>query len=92
MIVVTGFVGPHEAQFLDVGLQSQHRYLINVVPNEPTVDFDLHIFDENGVLVSWDESPAADAICEITPAWTGPFRIVVDSKRGMSAYRVEVRE
>jgi len=91
-IVANGVIGPRQAQFLDVVLQSGHTYAIYVHPDDPSVDFDLHVFDENGVLVNWDESPAADAFCGITPAWTGPFRLVVDAKRGMSPYRVEVQD
>jgi hypothetical protein len=91
-IVANGVIGPRQAQFLDVVLQSGHTYSIYVHAEDPSVDFDLHVLDENGVLVNWDESPAADAYCAITPAWTGPFRLVVDSKRGISPYRVQVQE
>ena len=91
-VVANGIIGPHQAEFLDVVLQSSHTYSVFVTPDDPSVDFDLHVYDENGVLVNWDESPAAGAFCAITPAWTGPFRLVVDSKRGMSPFRVEVRE
>ena len=52
--------------------------------------FDLHIYDQNGNLVSWDETPAADAHGTVMPIITGPFRIVVNSVGGMAAYRVEI--
>jgi hypothetical protein len=90
-VVGSGIIGPRQAQYLDIVLQGNHAYAVYVNPFEPGVDFDLHVYDENGNLVSWDESPAADAFCAITPQWTGPFRLVVDSKRGLSAYQVEVR-
>jgi hypothetical protein len=67
-----------------------HTYFINVYPSEAGVDFDLHIYDQNGNLVSWDETPAADAHGTVTPIITGPFRIVVNSVGGMAAYRVEI--
>lgn len=59
---------------------------------DPSVDFDLHVFDENGNLITEDISTAPNAYCAITPRWTGPFRLVVDAARGMSGYRIVVME
>jgi hypothetical protein len=91
-IVANGVIGPRQAQYMTVVLQADHTYTFYVFPDDPSVDFDLYIFDENSGLVSMDDSPAAEAVGVIKPLWTGPFRIVVDSKRGYSPYRVEVRE
>jgi hypothetical protein len=52
------------------------------------VDFDLQIYDENSNLVEWDEDPSSDAICVVTPRWTGPFSIAVISAAGTSNYNV----
>ena len=89
-VVATGMIGTGQSQFLDVVLEGGHTYWINVHPSEAGVDFDLHIYDQNGNVVSWDETPAADAHGTATPLITGPFRIVVNSVEGMAAYRVEI--
>jgi hypothetical protein len=89
-MVATGMIGTGQAQFLDVVLEGGRTYSINVHPSEAGVDFDLHVYDQNGNLVSWDETPAADAYGAVTPIITGPFRIAVNSVSGMAAYRVEV--
>ena len=88
--VGAGVIGTGQAQYLDVVLQGGRTYSFSVHPSEPNVDFDLHIYDQNGTLVAWDESPAADAYGMVTPLITGPFRIVVNAVTGMSTYRVEV--
>ena len=89
-VVATGMIGTGQSQFLDVVLEGGHTYWINVHPSEAGVDFDLHIYDQNGNVVSWDETPATDAHGTVTPVITGPFRIVVNSVEGMAAYRVEI--
>jgi hypothetical protein len=89
-VVGAGVIGTGQAQYLDVVLQGGRTYSFSVHPSEPGVDFDLHIYDQNGNLVAWDESPAADAYGMVTPMITGPFRIVVNAVDGMAAYQVEV--
>jgi hypothetical protein len=89
-VVATGMIGTGQSEHLDVVLEGGHTYFINVHPSEAGVDFDLHIYDQNGNLVSWDETLAADAHGTVTPIITGPFRIVVNSVGGMAAYRVEI--
>jgi hypothetical protein len=89
-VVGAGVIGTGQAQYLDVVLQGGRTYSFSVHPSEPGVDFDLHIYDQNGNLVSRDESPAADAYGMVTPMITGPFRIVVNAVEGMAAYQVEV--
>ena len=91
-LVGSGIIGAGGAQFYDVVLQGGHTYAVGVQPSDPTVDFDLHIFDENGVLVTEDISTAADAYCAITPRWTGPFRLVVEAARGLSTYQIQVMD
>jgi len=89
-LVGHGVLLPGQAQFFDVILTSGVTYQVYVAPTDPTVDFDLYIKDERGNLVAWDATPAADAYCTVTPAWTGPFRLTVTSKRGSSAYGIAV--
>jgi hypothetical protein len=89
-LVGSGIIGPGVAEYFDVVLRAEQTYLVHVNPFEVGVDFDLHIYDENGNLISEDVSAASDAYCAVTPRWTGPFRMVVESARGASAFRIEV--
>jgi hypothetical protein len=91
-LVGTGVLGPGGAEYFDVVLSGNHTYAVLVDPFEPTVDFDLYVYDENGNLVTQDASPAAEAHCLITPRWTGPFRLVVKAHRGMSGFRIKVQD
>jgi hypothetical protein len=91
-LVGSGIIGPGTAEYFDVVLTGGHSYLVDVQPTEPGVDFDLHVYDEHGNLVDQDVSPARDAYCGIRPRWTGPFRLVVESARGTSAYRIRVQD
>ena len=88
-VVGAGVIGTGQAEFLDVMLEGGRTYSFSVHPSEKNVDFDLHIYDQNGNL-SWDETVAADAYGMVTPIITGPFRIVVNAASGMSTYQVEV--
>jgi hypothetical protein len=89
-LVGSGVLGPGQAEYFDVALKSGITYSVYVAPAEPGVDFDLYIHDENGNLVSQDTSTNSDALCLITPAWTGPFRLTVKAARGLSTYRIRV--
>jgi hypothetical protein len=60
-------------------LSAHATHTIYVRPDRSNTDFDLSVYDQNGNLVQWDDAPDADALCQITPRWTGPFR--VDSLR-----------
>ena len=89
-LVGSGVLGPGQGEYFDVALRSGSTYSIYVVPSEPGVDFDLYVHDENGNLVSQDTSTSSDALCLITPVWTGPFRLTVRSARGLSSYSIRV--
>lgn len=91
-LVGQGVIGPGGAEFFDVVLHGGHTYAVQVNPFEPGVDFDLHVYDENGNLITEDITTASDAYCAITPRWTGPFRLVVNSARGLSGYQIQVRD
>jgi hypothetical protein len=90
--VGTGVVGPGQAEFFDVVLESGHTYSVDVQPTQPDVDFDLRVYDENGNLITEDVSTAPDAYCLVTPRWTGPFRFMVNSAHGTAGYRIQVNE
>jgi hypothetical protein len=92
VIVGSGFLGQGESQHVDVELAAGHVYRVYAQPEDQTVDFDLHIFDQNGNLVGWDETLNADAYGLIQPRWTGPFRIVVNAARGASRFAVAIYE
>jgi hypothetical protein len=91
-LVGSGVLGPGGAEYFDVVLHGGHTYAVYVEPTDPRVDFDLHIYDENGNLITQDVTPAADAYCKVTPRWTGPFRLIVDSRFGAAGYRIIVHE
>jgi len=91
-LVGSGIIGPGGAEAYDVVLRGGRTYQIFVRPFEPGVDFDLHVFDENGNLTAQDTRLDPDAYCAVTPAWTGPFRLVVESARGVSGYRIDVQD
>jgi hypothetical protein len=89
-VVGAGLIGTGQAEFLDVVLEGGRTYSFSVHPSEANVDFDLHIYDQNGNLVAWDETTAPDAYGVVKPIITGPFRIVVNAVEGMATYQVEV--
>lgn len=90
-LIGSGVLGPGQAEYVDVVLQSGVTYSIYVDATDPSVDFDLHVFDEQGVEVAQDTRTDSDAHCFVRPAWTGPFRLVVKSERGISSYTVSVQ-
>jgi hypothetical protein len=91
-LVGSGVIGPGGSEYFDIVLTGGHTYAVLVEPSDPTVDFDLYVHDENGKLVTQDNSLAADAYCAVTPLWTGPFRLIVKAHRGFSGYRIQVQE
>ena len=91
-LVGESILGPGEAEYFDVVLRGGVSYYVYVDPDEPGVDFNLFIYDERGNLVEKDASPNRDALCLVTPLWTGPFRLVVKSERGLSSYHIRVED
>jgi hypothetical protein len=73
-----------------VFLKGNVTYAVYVRPDRSGVDFDLHIYDQNNNLVEWDEAPDSDALCRVTPRWSGPFRLVVIAAAGSSSYKILV--
>jgi hypothetical protein len=89
-LVGSGVVGPGHSEYFDVVLQSGVLYQVYVQPTDPSVDFDLYVYDEGGNLVAQDNSYASDAYCNIIPRWTGPFRLLVKAARGVGYFNIAV--
>ena len=90
-LIGSGLIGPGGSEYFDIVLNGGHTYAVMVEPTDPTVDFDLYVYDENGNLVTLDDSVRANAYCAITPRWTGLFRLLVKAHRGLSPYRIQVQ-
>ncbi len=87
----TGFVGPGEQRSFDVMLQAGTSNTIYVRPEVGgSIDLDLHVYDENRALVS-DEHADIDAACRMTPAWSGPFHVVVSSTQGSGCFTLLIK-
>jgi hypothetical protein len=89
-VVGSGFLMAGGAQYLDLLLEASTTYEIYVDPDDPTVDFDLEVLDENSNVVAQDVDTTSDALCYVTPAWTGLFRLIINSAAGSGWYRVSV--
>jgi hypothetical protein len=79
-LVSSGFLNAGETEGYEVVLQKDVTHTVYVRPVDSGVDFDLFIYDQNGNLVAVDQTTATDALCQITPKWTGPFRLGLVSK------------
>jgi hypothetical protein len=89
-LIGSGRLSAGQSHYYDVVLSAYVTYAVYVRPHRSGTDFDLRIYDENGNLVHWDESPDSDALCLVTPRWTGLFRIMVICAAGASTYNVLV--
>ena len=85
---VAGALFAGEEDSFEVVLTADHPHEIYVRPDDPTADFDLQVYDENGNLVGEDATPNTDAHCIITPRWTGMFTVVVRAVIGASSYQL----
>ena len=92
-IVLSGSkLGPGESVPLDIELEADTTYAIYVTPAKSRADFDLHVFDENGSVVAIDDDPDSDALCVVTPRWTGKFTVVVSSINRKSKFELLISE
>lgn len=89
---VLGPLAPGDMECWPVVLQADKVYEIYVEPSDPTVDFDLYVYDENDNPIDTDEDLNSDALCIVAPGWTGPFNIVVRCERGFSTYELTITE
>ena len=72
----------------NVVLRGNVTHTVYVRPDRSNTDFDLQIYDRAGNLVEWDEAPDSDALCQVTPRWTGTFCVLVICAAGASRYSV----
>ena len=84
----TGILAPGESTMYTVTLEGQRQYAVYVEPVIEGVDFDLTVLDENGNVVAQDVDETGDALCYVSPRWTGPFGLVVSSAKGISDYTI----
>lgn len=89
--VSSGFVGPGEQRSFEVVLKVGTTSTIYVRPQSASADLDLHVYDEDGDLVAYDEHLDIDAACRFTPDRTGRFRIVVSSAQGSSGFDLLIK-
>jgi len=88
--VASGELSPGEVERFDIVLVEDVAYDVYVTPYDPTVDFDLGVFDADGELLVRDVDVAAEARCRINPESTGQYILVVTSVRGASGYDIAV--
>jgi hypothetical protein len=91
-LIGSGRLRAGEVEAFDVVLYANTRYTVQVRPDQPDVDFDLRVYDQNGNLVQWGESADSEATVEVTPRWTGSFRIFVICATGASGYQVLISQ
>ena len=90
--IATGALMAGEEQHFDVVLTAGHPHVVYVEPDDPSADFDLLVYDENLNLVHQDTTSNSDAYCEVTPVWTGQFRLVVQAISGVSRFQLFVQD
>jgi hypothetical protein len=92
VLFTSGHLGPgQQDQYLEV-FERGFTYEIYVNPIGSEADFDLYLYDENDSLIDVDDNPDSDALCTVTPRWTGPFKIVVECHSGRSDYVILVEQ
>jgi hypothetical protein len=89
-LVGSGFLHPGETEHFEVVLQKNVTHKVYVTPIDTAVDFDLAILDQNGNIIDIDTRTDPSAYGQVTPKWTGPFRLVVKSAAGTSFYGIRV--
>jgi hypothetical protein len=89
----------YQLGLLDVGrargvrmtLYQGTEYVLFASGCEEAVDVDILVYDENRNLVAGDTDSSVDAIARVTPAWSGPFLVVIrmaDAGSGTNAHWV----
>ena len=73
----SGVLRTEGSHYHEAVLKGGKTYSICVDADNPDVDFDVSVYDENNNLVEQDDDDDSDALCFVTPRWTGPFRIEV---------------
>jgi hypothetical protein len=88
----TGTISTGGDEYFETVLTAGRSHRIYVHPEDPSVDFDLSVWDENGNLVDYDDNDSADAFCVVNPTSTGPFRLKVTAYSGASRYTLVVED
>jgi len=65
----------NRSEYLTVNLQGGTSYALVGVCDEDCQDLDLRLYDENGNLVSSDNSSDDIPVVSVTPSWSGQFQI-----------------
>ena len=69
-------VSAHDYDLWNITLDAHESYLI-VVDGDGDTDLDLYIYDENGNEIDKDVDDTDYCVCEVTPRWTGSFKIKI---------------
>jgi uncharacterized protein YdeI (BOF family) len=69
-------VSANDYDLWNITLDAHESYLI-VVEGDGDTDLDLYIYDENGNEIDKDIDDTDYCICEVTPRWTGKFKIKI---------------
>jgi len=77
VIMDSGILETKDANYHEVVLKGGTTYSICVDAADADVDFDVFVYDENDNLVEDDDDDDSDALCFVTPRWTGPFQVKV---------------
>ena len=88
--VAGGEIAEGEVQEFGVTLTGGIINRIWARPFDSSVDLDLQIYDQYGTLVAVDNGVEPDAVCEVTPAVTAPYRVFVSSASGGGQYSIEL--
>lgn len=86
----SGYLNAGEEAHYDAVFEEGVEYSIYVEPTNPIADLDLYIVDENENLVAQDEDEDADALCTVSPLWTGSFTVVVRCDSGSTEYQIKI--
>ncbi len=82
----SGTLSSGQSEYYSAVLTARTEYAIYVEPSDLSTDFDIYVYDEGGHQIARDNDLSPNALCKVTPRWTGPFRIQVKCARGHSNY------
>jgi hypothetical protein len=75
-----------QSQWINIKLRSGTSYVITALGDQDCRDLDLELYDENGNLVSRDAQTDGTPVMNITPSWTGNFKVRVTLAETKAAY------
>jgi hypothetical protein len=91
LLFESGYLHAGQHEQMTMVLEAGVTYVLSVCPEDPFTDLDLLIYDEHGNIVDRDQDATSEALCNVTPLWTGPFTIVVACQSGRSGYELLVQ-